>query len=93
MNGELLQPDYEEELIPLDEALPGLKQGMVGMKEGEKRLLFIHPDLGYGKESYVPNSLLIFDIEVIKADTSAETQAVSNADTFPVQLPSDNSSQ
>ena len=93
LNGELLQPDYEEELIPLDEALPGLKQGMVGMKEGEKRLLFIHPDLGYGKESYVPNSLLIFDIEVIKADTSAETQAVSNADTFPVQLPSDNSSQ
>jgi len=38
------------------------------MKEGEKRRLFVHPEVGYGTSGQLlPNSLLIFDIEVIKA--------------------------
>lgn len=70
LNGESLQSGVEEELIHLDEALLGLKLGIAGMKEGEKRTLYIHPDFGYGKESLIPNSLLIFEVEVIKADTN-----------------------
>ena len=56
--------------IPIQGTIPGFRKGIVGMKEGEKRRLFIHPDLGYGTTGNLPpNSLLIFDIEVLKADT------------------------
>jgi peptidylprolyl isomerase len=54
--------------LPLESAIPGFRKGVAGMKEGEKRRLFIHPDLGYGSQGRLPpNSLLIFEIEVIKA--------------------------
>lgn len=45
--------------------LEGILVGMSGMREGESRTVYIHPDLGY-KDSEVlpPNSLLIFDITV-----------------------------
>lgn len=56
--------------ISLDQTIPGFGKGITGMKEGEKRRLFIHPDLGYGTTgSLPPNSLLIFDIEILEADT------------------------
>jgi peptidylprolyl isomerase len=45
------------------------------MKEGESRRLFIHPDLAYGVAGHLPpNSLLIFDIEIVKADTPKSSQ-------------------
>ncbi|MGK5595245.1 MAG: FKBP-type peptidyl-prolyl cis-trans isomerase [Parachlamydiaceae bacterium] len=57
--------------IPLDQTIPGFSQGLTGMKEGEKRKLFVHPDLGYGKTSHLPpNSLLIFEVEVLEANSS-----------------------
>jgi peptidylprolyl isomerase len=53
--------------IPLDQTIPGFSKGIVGMKEGEKRRLFVHPDLGYGTSGQLPpNELLIFDIEAVK---------------------------
>jgi len=58
--------------IPLDQTIPGFSKGIAGMKEGEKRRLFVHPDLGYGTNGQLPpNSLLIFEVEVVKA-TSPE---------------------
>lgn len=54
--------------IPLDQTIPGFSKGIIGMKEGEKRRLFVHPDLGYGTSGQLPpNELLIFDIELVKA--------------------------
>jgi len=54
--------------VPIDQTIQGFSKGIAGMKEGEKRRLFIHPDFGYGKTGQLPpNSLLIFDIEVVKA--------------------------
>ncbi len=54
--------------IPLDQTIPGFSKGLLGMKEGEKRRIFVHPDLGYGTTGHLqPNSLLIFDVEVVKA--------------------------
>lgn len=54
--------------IPLDQTIPGFSKGIAGMKEGEKRRLFIHPDLAYGKTGQLPpNSALIFEVEVVKA--------------------------
>lgn len=64
--------------IPMDQTIPGFSKGIVGMKEGEKRKLYIHPDLGYGKTGQLPpNSALIFEIEVVKA--TGETKNLSDA--------------
>ena len=54
--------------IDLGRTIPGFGKGIAGMKEGEKRTLYIHPNLGYGTGGQLPpNSLLIFDVEVLKA--------------------------
>lgn len=64
--------------IPLDQTIPGFSKGIVGMKEGEKRRLFIHPDLGYGTTGQLPpNELLVFDIEVVKANSDKSKAASS----------------
>lgn len=55
--------------IPLDQTIPGFSKGIIGMKEGEKRKLYVHPDLGYGVTGHLsPNALLIFEVEVVKAN-------------------------
>jgi peptidylprolyl isomerase len=59
--------------IPLDQTIPGFSKGLKGMKEGEVRKIVVHPDLGYGKTGHLPpNSLLIFEVELIKADNAAQ---------------------
>lgn len=61
--------------VPLDQTIPGFGKGLAGTKEGEKRRLFVHPDVGYGTSGQLlPNSLLIFDIEVIKASSPEEQE-------------------
>jgi peptidylprolyl isomerase len=70
LDGSVFGTSKEEEMISLDEVIPGLKAGLLGMKEGEKRTVFIHPDLAYGTNGYLPpNSLLTFDVEIIKANS------------------------
>lgn len=67
--------------VPIDQTIPGFTKGIAGMKEGEKRRLFIHPELGYGRSGQLaPNSLLIFDIEVVKAASPEKDD--SNAASF-----------
>jgi peptidylprolyl isomerase len=67
--------------IPLDQTIPGFSKGIVGMKEGEKRRLFISPDLGYGTTGHLPpNSLLIFDVEVVKASSPKATSLLDSQD-------------
>lgn len=61
-------------VLPLTQTIPGFAQGLIGMKEGERRTLFVHPDLGYGKEGPLPpNSLLIFEVELIAVDASQKS--------------------
>lgn len=52
--------------ISLSNTIVGFEKGVVGMRVGEKRTLYIHPDLGYGAHTgWLPaNSLIIIDIEV-----------------------------
>lgn len=65
--------------IPLDQTIPGFSKGIVGMKEGEKRRLFVHPDLGYGTSGQLPpNELLIFDVEVVKAHSDDKHESAMN---------------
>ncbi|MEX0962047.1 MAG: FKBP-type peptidyl-prolyl cis-trans isomerase [Simkaniaceae bacterium] len=75
LDGSVFGSSKEEEMISLDETIPGFCRGIVGMKEGEKRTLFIHPELGYGTSGYLPpNSLLSFEIEVMKANGNEDDQ-------------------
>lgn len=65
--------------VPLDQTIQGFSKAVVGMKEGEKRKIFVHPDLGYGATGQLPpNELLIFDVEVVKANTASEAPADSS---------------
>lgn len=80
LNGESFNSNADEELIALDEAILGLSKGIVGMREGEIRKLYIHPELGYGKEERLhPNSLLIFEVEIVEADASSDAQAATDS--------------
>lgn len=75
--------------IPLDQTIPGFSKGIQGMKEGEKRRLFVHPSMGYGTMGHLPpNSLLIFDIEVVKASTPKEAMN-DDEDLLPLALGDD----
>lgn len=82
LNEKVFGSSKEPEIVPLNETIPGLSKGIIGMREGEKRTLYIHPDLGYGKSGGLPpNSLLAFEIEVIKASTESsepETDIVAH---------------
>ncbi|HSW86243.1 MAG TPA: FKBP-type peptidyl-prolyl cis-trans isomerase [Rhabdochlamydiaceae bacterium] len=68
LDGTVFGSSKEDESISLDETIPGISKGLVGMKEGEKRTIYIHPDLGYGATGHLPpNSLLAFEVEIVKA--------------------------
>ena len=52
--------------VPLTEVIQGFAKGVVGMRKGEKRKLYIHPQLAYGKASHLPpNVLLIGEVELV----------------------------
>lgn len=75
-------------LLPLTQTIPGFALGMQGMKEGETRILYIHPDLAYGTSGQLPpNSLLIFEIKLIEAvdETAAIPEEETVEDTTTVQ--------
>lgn len=63
VDGTILQPQIQE-VLSLDESL-GLAKAVVGMKEGEIRQIFVHPDLNFKD---FRNKLLIFEIEVVKIE-------------------------
>lgn len=81
LNGQIFGSSLEEEVISLDETIAGFSKGILGMREGEIRTIYIHPDYGYGRHGLsVPNALLVFEVELMRADASAEAQAASNAE-------------
>lgn len=65
--------------LPIKQSIPGFAKGLVGMKEGEKRILYIHPELAYGLAGHLPpNSLLIFEVEIVKAHALSLDEAAQN---------------
>lgn len=71
LDGQMFGSSKEPEVISTDEAMEGFAKGLIGMKEGEVRTIYIHPDMGLGASSgYLPpNALLTFEVEVLKADS------------------------
>jgi len=49
------------------EVIPGWDQGLVGIKQGSRRLLIIPPDLGYGAggNGIAPNETLVFVTDAV----------------------------
>jgi hypothetical protein len=56
--------------MPLSGLIPGLREGIAGMKVGGRRKLIIPPELGFGAKGrpgkIPPDAILVFDIEVTK---------------------------
>jgi len=62
--------------FPVNGVIAGWTESLKTMKEGEKRQLFIPSDLAYGPQgrpSIPANSVLIFDIELIKVKKAGKT--------------------
>jgi FKBP-type peptidyl-prolyl cis-trans isomerase len=50
----------------IEHFIPGIVHALIGMKCGEEREFFIHPEYGYGETSYLPpNVTIIAKIQVI----------------------------
>lgn len=51
------------------QVIKGWDEALMGMKKGEKRILIIPPDLGYGPSGrgpIPPNAYMVFDVEMVK---------------------------
>lgn len=61
--------------ISIADTIPGVAKGLHNMHIGERRKIFIHPDLAYGTYGgrFEPNQLIIFEIEISKVLLPKET--------------------
>ena len=68
--------------IGLRQVIEGWEQGLLGMKVGGKRTIFIPSELGYGERGagdlIPPNANLIFDVEIMDVQLPNYKLVVSN---------------
>jgi|AntRauTorcE11897_2_1112592.scaffolds.fasta_scaffold03245_3 peptidylprolyl isomerase len=77
-NGKIFDSSYRNgSLRPstfnsLNNLIEGFREGLIGMKEGEKRVLIISPELGYGNSpsSNLSDETLRFDIELAEISSN-----------------------
>jgi peptidylprolyl isomerase len=79
LNGQVFGESELGETISLPDTFPGFSKALVGMKEGEVRTIYIHPELGYGTSGMLPpNSLLTFEVEIIKSHVADDKLEASD---------------
>ncbi len=67
--------------IPLENVIPGFREGLELMQVGGHYKLFIPPELGYGErpnKNFPPNAALIFDIKLLKTTPPAPDASSGN---------------
>lgn len=92
LGGKALGNFEEAQPLPLDaNTMPGLLKAIPGMLEGEKRTIHIHPYLAYGNKApyFPPNSMLTFEIEVVKANAPVEAAEEGTLSTGEGELVAD----
>lgn len=56
--------------MPLGGMIPGMREGMIGMRVGGQRRLYIPPELAYGETGagavIGPNEVLVFEVELLE---------------------------
>ena len=73
LDGAVFGHSEKEEPIALKETIEGFRRAIIGMKVGEKREVYIHPNLGYGSNSCLaPNALLTFEVELTGLQENTE---------------------
>ena len=66
INGETLSENTSGIRISISEMIPGLCKALQGMRVGEKREIFIHPDLAYREfPKPEPYSLIIIEVSLV----------------------------
>lgn len=74
LNGTVFDSNVGKEpfslVVGIGQVIPGWDSGLMALKKGEKATLLIPSKLGYGERgagaSIPPNSVLIFDVEILK---------------------------
>ncbi|MEK7176066.1 MAG: FKBP-type peptidyl-prolyl cis-trans isomerase [Patescibacteria group bacterium] len=59
--------------LGVGQVIRGWDEGVLGMREGGRRVLTIAPDYGYGAQSagpLPPNSTLVFEVELLNVEKS-----------------------
>jgi cyclophilin family peptidyl-prolyl cis-trans isomerase len=71
-SGAVFDSSYERKqpaTFSIGQLIPGMNEALLVMKKGEKRLLVIPPELGYGKRGagnvIPPNAWLVFEVELL----------------------------
>ncbi len=74
IDGVVIESSYdrgETAHFPVTQVIPGFSEALLTMNVGSVIRTWIHPDMGYGAngtENILPNSLLVFDIELVGID-------------------------
>jgi FKBP-type peptidyl-prolyl cis-trans isomerase len=78
----------EPATFQVDKLIPGWVEALQLMKEGGKYKLFIHPKLAYGERAagqIPPNSMLIFEMEMIKIKAGSPSVEIKAPDAAKAQ--------
>jgi peptidylprolyl isomerase len=70
LDNKILFKTSEPQVVSPDNLILGFSKGLIGMKEGEKRVIYIHPD--FGDQNQDTPFLIKLEVEVLKSQNSSK---------------------